>query len=413
MEQVFDDYKYKNINKKIKLKLNQKTEKTLSPWEISNFVGNFNTYYYQSEVINTISIALANGIKPENIIIFDQSFKLNYVHSKLFYLSMTDKDLENLYYIGNPISLFPSEEFYVLNLLFRFFRKINEFLYKVGNHKYLNPKDLHKYFNNYKNINFENLLESLQLDINKCLRKNLKKVEFENLEKIYQNLNAAYKRYKDDNDAIENIKEKLKNNKLEQVDFTDDIYKKYFKNFFYLIENIQRPVVAVKNDNDIVTILCRAQINKKQKNAVTLSLKSITHNSPIGAVFEGGATLYKTFKSEARENELHEYKKKQEDLKLEILEKKLKQEEISTDIKELERLEKAYEVLSKIAKAENFDKEDSIDKIPNPYLKQQMQHYKNKIVAKSTKLLDNNNFEVVLEESEVIEISNTKLDTYG
>ena len=129
--------------------------------------------------------------------------------------------------------------------------------------------------------------------------------------------------------------------------------------------------------------------------------------------FLGGATVYKTFKSEARENELHEYKKKQEDLKLEILGKQLQQEEINTDIKELERLEKAYEVLSKIAEAENFDKEDSIDKIPNPYLKQQMQHYKNKIVAKSTKLLDNNNFEVVLEESEVIEISNTKFDTYG
>lgn len=131
MSEIFDDYEYKNTDKRIRLAIKQTREKELSPWEISNFVSNFNTYYYQSEVINTIAIALSNKIAPEDIIIFDESFKLNQLHSKLFYLSTEDEDLKNLYHIGNPVSLFPSEEFYVMNLLFRYFRKLNEFLYKI------------------------------------------------------------------------------------------------------------------------------------------------------------------------------------------------------------------------------------------------------------------------------------------
>ena len=111
----FDDYKYKDNTKIISLQIKQGREKKLYPWEVSTFLGKFNTYYYKSEVINTIAIALNQGILAENIMVFDKSFNISNQNSKLSYLSLTDSDIKYLYYIGLPYSLLPNKTIYLLN----------------------------------------------------------------------------------------------------------------------------------------------------------------------------------------------------------------------------------------------------------------------------------------------------------
>ena len=117
MANNFNDYEYKDTKIRIKLKLKQIKEKKLNPWEISSFLNKFNTYYYKAELLNTIAIALNQGIKPENIIILNQSFKLNQQYTKLDFISTTDGDLAYLYYIGLPVSLFPDKNIHTLNIL--------------------------------------------------------------------------------------------------------------------------------------------------------------------------------------------------------------------------------------------------------------------------------------------------------
>ncbi|MFW3441990.1 hypothetical protein ACN9J6_10705, partial [Aliarcobacter butzleri] len=126
MKIKFDDYKYKRIDKKIEFTLKQEVEKKLSPWELSSFINNFNTYYYKNELLNTIAIALNNGISAENIIIFDESFKLNRIYNKFVNISLKDKNIKYLYTLGKPVSLFPNENIFIINLIFKYFRNINE-----------------------------------------------------------------------------------------------------------------------------------------------------------------------------------------------------------------------------------------------------------------------------------------------
>lgn len=416
-QETFDDYKFKNTNKKIVLSLRQINEKVLSPWQISNFVSNFNTYYYKSEVVHTIGIALTEGINPENIIIFDESFKIDRQYSKLSYLSTIDKDLKNLYYLGKPISLFPKTEILVMNLLFKYFRKVNEFLYQTMDAKPLNSDLLNLYYKTFIDKSFYSMLELMKKDVKNTLKKaKIEKSETLKFEELWKEYLESYKTIEKDLPTIDKIKEHLKNNELDKINFKDALFIKYFKGFYKYISRTQRPVIGVYNDNHIITILCRAHINKEEANVVTMSLKSITHNSPIAGVFEAGATVYKTINSENREEQLHKLKLEQEQLKvekekinlelmkkdLEFKERQIQNQELDYQIKKLELIEKKISVIEKINNAEI---EGSLEiNIPNPYLKIQIQDLRNNIAQKSLNLMNKNNFGVDFDKTDVIDI---------
>lgn len=402
MKETFDDYKYKNTSKRITLSIKQKKDKNLSPWEISNFVGKFNTYYYQTEVINTISIALSENIDPEDIIIFDESFKLNQTHSKLSYLSIDNKDIKNLYHLGKPVSLLPNTNIYVMNILFKYFRLLNESLIKIKKAKILEKDNLHLYYSKFRSKDFDALHDFISKDVRLALSKSsIESSQREKINKILNRFNLDFSNYSSDLKEINNIKKYLLKNELNKIDFKSDTFKKYFNKFKNLIRIIQRPILAVSNSDKSFTILCRAQINKKEKNAVTLKLRSMTHNSPISLVMEGGATLYKTFQHENREDELHTIKIQQEKTKLETLRVDLDKSKLQLEYQKLEILNRQHDVISNFNEIENLNKKDNINQIPNPYLKYQIQDLQNKIIKKSTDLLDKAQFGIVVEDCTV------------
>ena len=91
----------------------------------------------------------------------------------------------------------------------------------------------------------------------------LEKSQIALLNKIYDNFKNEYLEYEFDEIEIERFKSSILNNTLTPEDLKNKIYNKYFKDFYYYLNNIQRPFVVVKNEStNILTVLCRGQLQK-------------------------------------------------------------------------------------------------------------------------------------------------------
>lgn len=400
----FDDYDYKNNNKVISLNIKQIREKKLYPWEISSFLGRFNTYYYKAEVINTIAIALSRDINPEDIVIFNESFNLYKQNSNLSYLSLVDSDIKHLYFIGLPYSLIPNKKIFFLNRLFYYFRKINEFIYKEAR-KRLKRDLLGELYSNYNSSNnFDSLIEYLKILINECLDGvYLERSQNEILNSIYDDFINDFNSYQNEEDSIEIIKTKVLNNNLTQIDIESNIYKKYFKDFYHYLNNIQRPLVVVKNQNsEILTILCRGQLNKDEIKSSTLDLKSISHNSPFKAIINGGTELFRLF---LPGNRIEEIERKEELLEtlnneLENINDENEINEISTKIFKIEREKQTLIDIDDVERTTNVN---NINNVQQNDIKSKLIEEQSNNQRKASKLLSDSNFEADLIETEVRE----------
>lgn len=400
----FDDYKYKDNTKIISLQLKQSREKKLYPWEVSTFLGKFNTYYYKSEVINTIAIALNQGISAENIMVFDKSFNISNQNSKLSYLSLTDSDIKYLYYIGLPYSLLPNKTIYLLNRLFFYFRDINEFLF---NHKgkRINRDNLGKLYGKFNIYGFNNMILLLKEYVSDSLTNiTLEKSQIALLNKIYDNFNNDYLEYESDEIEIEGFKSSILNNTLTSEDLKNKIYNKYFKDFYYYLNNIQRPFVVVKNEStNILTVLCRGQFNKDDIKSSTLDLKSISHNSPFKAVIKGGIELFRIFIPGDRLNEI---KNKKETI--DILTTTLNDIDIKKDPQsyneiqlKINKILKEKETLSKIHEVEKLGNTNNVDSLTIKNIKLKLKEEEVNNQNKSKNLLSKYNFEADLELTDI------------
>lgn len=396
----FDDYKYKDNTKIISLQLKQSREKKLYPWEISTFLGKFNTYYYKSEVINTIAIALKQDISAENIMVFDKSFNISNQNSQLSYLSLTDSDIKYLYYIGLPYSLLPNKTIYLLNRLFFYFRNINEFLF---NHKgkRINRDNLGKLYEKFNTYDFNSMILLLKEYVADSLNNiTLEKSQITLLNKIYDNFNNDYLEYELDETEIERFKVCILSNTLTSQDLKNKIYNKYFKDFYYYLNNIQRPFVVVKNQStNILTVLCRGQFNKDDIKSSTLDLKSISHNSPFKAIIKGGIELFRIFIPGDRLNEI---KNKQETI--EILTASQNDIDIKKDLKsyneiqlKIDKISKEKETLLKIYEVEKLGNINNVDSLRIENIKNNLKEEEETNQTKSKNLLSKYNFEADLE----------------
>lgn len=400
----FDDYNYKDNTKVINLHLRQKREKKLYPWEISSFLGKFNTYYYKSELINTIGIALNKGMLPEDIIVFDQSFNVRNQNSQLSYLSLVDSDIKHLYFIGLPYSILPNKKVFLLNRLFFYFRKINVFLYSHKINR-INRNELGNLYRTFITLNFNTMISTLKEYVNAVQKdKYLEKSQIKVLNTIYEDFEKEYKEFESDEDKINIYKSKILNNTIEKDDLKTDIYDKYFKDFYYYLNNIQRPFVVVRNgSSNVLSVLCRGQFNKEDVKSSTLDLISLSHNSPIKLKIKGGVELFRTFITGNRTEEI-EQKQQSIDF-LTNTKNELDRQEDSKDCEELEnkiaKNKKEKETLEKIREAETLGNINNVDNILIETIKSKLKQEEESNQRKSNILLSDYNLEADLEETDV------------
>lgn len=107
----FDEYEYKNSNQRIRIKYLRDSEERLNPWEITNFVSRVSTYMYKIEILNTIALAVEQGIEKKNIFVLDKAYKLNGKYKDFSIIDLNTLAINNVYAIGKPVSMEPKDNY--------------------------------------------------------------------------------------------------------------------------------------------------------------------------------------------------------------------------------------------------------------------------------------------------------------
>lgn len=289
---MFNEDLYKDYSKKLELSLIRDNEGLLSSWQISNMIEQLSKYYYKNEIINTMSIALKEGVKPENIFIFHDSFKINNLYTDLDVLDLNDVNgAKEFYHFGQPIGLFPNEKLEKIKISFRFFRDIN-MLFNSKNLNWLDKDYLVEIIrlitlNRPMDLIFDKIEEYAfsTISINKNDDVNIQQL-ITSVKKIKKSTIKNFDKLEDDLIIINILKEYLQDNDISIL--RDDKYKqhesKYFNAFHVKFEKLLRPVVGIYYPNsNKVKILCTKLIDKKEqksRNSRFLDIKNLSHNSP-------------------------------------------------------------------------------------------------------------------------------------
>ncbi|MCP3026894.1 hypothetical protein [Halobacillus sp. A5] len=385
---MFNEKEHKDYETRVELTLKRKEEGLLSPWQISNLVSKMSSYYYKNELLNTISLAIENGIRPNNIFIMDDSFNVNrsYSYVNTFDLNKIN-DVKNFYHLGVPTSLFPNKTLLRVKLSFTYFSKIYTYL----NSKNLDRPDKQKLIDivdlctKYNDIEealnmIKDMAENIIIynanpQLNK--RKLIKKVN-----EIYDEIYNRYHQFEKEEPLISTLEAELSEGYTDLLRTKDKNYNRieneYFNKFFKIIADLTRPIVGIYYpETNSIQILCYSFINQQARDNKFIDIKTISHNSPylicllIGIAV--ASPLLKTFKD------------LEDDRTLENNEMRLSGEDENTR----EELEEMFDQIEFI---DNKPENKSIDNMENDYLKDKLDSNRSKNDAKFNEPISNYNF---------------------
>ena len=371
---LFDDIQFKDVKNTVYLGLKNSKKKELSTWEISRYIFDLNTYYYKYEVINSIALALSNGVKPEDIIVINESFMLNHRYARLNVIDLERPELNLLYFLGLPYSMVPSVAIFNMRIIFKYYRMINEFLFQNK----LQRNETKWICSFY----IESLLSGLDKAIQNITQLSEKKIintkKYVELSNLFTKLSKDFqKQYKKEyaqleQDLVLDIK-KLQEKK--------NITKNY-SGFFSMLNKLQRPVVLViDQQSNKARVLCRSQLNKEAKDKTTFTLRSVIQNSPIQMLVQSGISILTAIKDEERKKELHA-------IELELKSAEAKKAKTDAEISRIKLLTAQIELMKQITHFEQNPNYTHISRITTPYLKQQLS-FANDRITENLKPLNN------------------------
>ena len=299
---MFNEEKYKNTTKKLEVIFKRTEDDLLTSWQISDFISQLTKHYYKNELLNTISLALKHGISPKNIIIFNESFDIDYTNKNMGLLDLTKSaDVKFFYSRLDALSMFPDEEITSIRIIFAYFRGINELLYKYHFSR-LDKNNLIQYYNNIKKgLPYKEIIDKIESIAFEIVKEtaNVNDKEKERFRKdmkeLTSNTISSFLGFEKDKPFLDILIKSIEDN--DSTAFKDSTYQKlegdYFKGFFTKFTSLQRPIIGIySSDNRKVQILCDSFINKtKHDPSKFLDLKSISHNSPYEAIFHIGLTI--------------------------------------------------------------------------------------------------------------------------
>lgn len=398
----FDEYEYKNNYQRIRIRFLRDSEERLNPWEITNFVSRVSTYMYKIEILNTIALAINQGIEKKNIFVLDKAYKLNGKYKDFSEINLNTLAINSVYAIGKPVSMEPNQDLAEIKFLFESLHKVNKILYRFAKKRIIKEDRLEAYIV----LKQKGFLFALNFIIDKAKDKvgdeeglNVSK----NVENECSKVLKKYQEYLTDREHFDDIEAKLeKSNDEELTESEKRVEKNYYKKFYEHIFVLPRPVVGIyyKEENKL-SILCGDHFDSNINKNTKIDLKSITQNSPIMAEIESGCQILALRKEEKRKEELHELEKKKIELEIAKLEKEnklMEQEEIKN---ELDMLNKSIELKMRLNSMAETEKNSGIKSMASSYVNRQLCMVYNKV---------QNGYEEVLKTNKFIEASDTIID---
>lgn len=398
----FDEYEYKNNYQRIRIRFLRDSEERLNPWEITNFVSRVSTYMYKIEILNTIALAINQGIEKKNIFVLDKAYKLNGKYKDFSEINLNTLAINSVYAIGKPVSMEPNQDLAEIKFLFESLHKVNKILYRFAKKRIIKEDRLEAYIV----LKQKGFLFALNFIIDKAKDKvgdeeglNVSK----NVENECSKVLKKYQEYLTDREHFDDIEAKLeKSNDEELTESEKRVEKNYYKKFYEHIFVLPRPVVGIyyKEENKL-SILCGDHFDSNINKNTKIDLKSITQNSPIMAEIESGCQILALRKEEKRKEELHELEKKKIELEIAKLEKEnklMEQEEIKN---ELDMLNKSIELKMRLNSMAETEENSGIKSMASSYVNRQLCMVYNKV---------QNGYEEVLKTNKFIEASDTIID---
>lgn len=391
--QKFEEYAYKDCSQRIRIRFERNSEDRLNPWEITNFVSRVSTYMYKIEILNTIALAINNGVEKKNIFVLDKAYKLNGKYNNFSEISLNTLAINNVYTIGKPISMEPNQDIIEIQYLFECLYRVNKILYRFAR-KRITKDDRLEAYNVLRKADF---LTALNFIVEKAKGKIDDEEQVGINKKIEVECSKVYKKYQDflsENQYFGNVKVKLEQNSEEELtEFDRGIEKRHYKKFFELVFALPRPVVGIYyKEEDKFIILCGDHFDSNVNKNTKIDLKSITQNSPIMGEIEAGCQILALRKEEKRKEELHELDKRKAELEIAKLEKEnklLEQEEIKN---ELDILNRSIELKTRLDAMADTEENIGIKRMTSSYASRQLCAVYNKVQNGYNEVLKTNKF---------------------
>ncbi len=396
----FEEYEFKNTHQRVKIKYMRDSDERLNPWEITNFVSRVSTYIYKIELLNTIAMAINQGIETKDIFILDKAYKLNGNYRNFSSINLNTLAINNVYAIGKPVSMAPNQDIMEVSFLFEILYNINKILYQSGKRRITKIDRLDM----YHIMRREGFINALQVLCEISRKKVDEKERLKADKKIESEREKILKKYQDyllDHEQFSSMQIKL--DKKSVKDFTvaeQKLEKKYFKKFYEYLFKLPRPVVGIyyKQESKFI-ILCGDHFDSAIDRHTKIDLKSVTQNSPIMAEIEAGCQILALNKDEQRKKEIHEMEKRKRELEIAILEKE-------NNIKEQEIMKNDFNILNEVLKLKvqmdsmaETEENLGLKKMVSSYAKDQLYLVSNKVQNGYGEVLATNKFK---EESKTI-----------
>lgn len=396
----FNEYEYKNNNQRIRVRFLRNSEERLNPWEITNFVSRVSTYMYKIEMLNTIALAINQGIEKKNIFVLDGAYKLNGNYKDFSEIDLNTLAINRVYAIGKPVSMEPNQDLVEIKYLFESLYRVNKILYRFAR-KRITKEDRLDAYSVLKQKGFSAALNFIIDKAKKKLNDEERLNVSKNVETECSKVFRKYQEYLVDQEHFDDIEAKLeKSNYEELTELEKRVEKNYYKKFYEHIFILPRPVVGIYiKEESKFSILCGDHFDSNINKNTKIDLKSVTQNSPIKAIVESGCQILALGKEEKRKEELHELEKRKMELEIAKLEKEnklMEQEEVKN---ELDMLNKTIELKMRLDSMAETEENLGIKSMASSYANRQLCRVYNKVQNGYNEVLKTNKF---IEESESI-----------
>ena len=398
----FDEYEYKKYNQRIRVKFLRDSEERLNPWEITNFVSRVSTYMYKIEILNTIALAINQGVEKKNIFVLDKAYKLNGKYQNFSEIDLNTLAINSVYAIGKPVSMEPNQDLAEIKYLFEILYRVNKILYRFAKKRITKEDRLDA----YKVLSQNGFLFALNFIAEKAKDKVDDEDRLSVNKKVQNECSKVLKKYQEylsDKEHFDDMEMKLeKSNEEELSEFEKGVEKKYYKKFYEHVFALPRPVVGIyyKEENKFI-ILCGDHFDSNLSKNSKIDLKSITQNSPIMGEIEAGCQILALRKDEKRKEEIHELQKRKLELEIAKLEKEnklIEQEEVKN---ELDMLNKSIELKTRLDAMAETEENMGIKSMASSYANRQLCLVYNKV---------RNGYSEVLKTNKFIEVSDSIID---
>lgn len=396
----FDEYEYKNNNQRIRIKFLRDSEERLSPWEITNFISRVSTYMYKIEILNTIALAINQGIEKKNIFVLDKAYKLNGKYKDISEIHLNTLAINSVYAIGKPVSMEPNQDLVEMKYLFESLYRVNKILYRFAK-KRITKEDRLEVYNILKQKGFLSALNFISDKAKNKVGDEERLSVSKKVENECSKVLKIYQEYLTDKEYFDDIEAKLeKNNDEELTEFEKRVEKNYYKKFYEHIFVLPLPVVGIYcEEENKFSILCGDHFDSNINKNTKIDLKSITQNSPIMGEIESGCQILALWKEEKRKKELHEVEKRKKELEIAILEKENKLKEQEGVKNELDILNKTIELKKRLDSMAEAEENLGIKSMASSYANRQLRIMYNKVQNGYNEVLKTNKF---IEESDSI-----------